>query len=102
MYATVVSYCAFIGFTRIFVGLHTLEQILTGFGSGIMVHILVAHIFYRSIEDVFIKIETRKVGFINWLSILYLLANLSVIGFYFIIDGYYPAPEEWLSKIQGS
>lgn len=100
LYAVVLLYCGFIGFTRIVVGLHTLEQILTGFGFGITIHIVVSHLLAGHIERIFVGIETRKVGFINPLSILYLLSNFLAIGLYLVVDWYYPSPQDWLDMIE--
>ena len=92
----------FIAFTRIFVGLHTAEQILTGLGSGLMVHILMGHIYADSLERLFVGIETGKTKFCNYLSSLYLGVNLIAVVFYFMIDFYYPSPQAWLEMIQKS
>lgn len=92
----------FIAFTRIFVGLHTAEQILTGLGSGLIVHILMGHIYFDTLEKLFIGIETGKTQFFNYLSTLYLGVNLMAVLFYFMIDFYYPSPQAWLEMIQKS
>lgn len=100
VYSVVIFYCAFISFSRIFVGLHTLEQILMGFGLGLIVHLLMCHIYIEKLERLFIGVETRKTFFRNPVSYMYFGANLTVIIFYLMINSYYPSPQSWIDNIQ--
>jgi membrane-associated phospholipid phosphatase len=102
IYVFTVVYCFFISFTRIFVGLHTLEQILTGLGLGIIIHLLMAHVFSDYFERLFKGIETGKTRFINVLTILYFVLNMWAIGMYVMIDNYLPTPQFWLDTIAKS
>lgn len=102
LYFGVAGYCAFVAFTRIFVGLHTAEQILLGYGFGLIFHLLIAHIFYDNFERLFTGIEAGRVGFLNPIFYLYLTFNIIVALFYVGIDSYYPAPQLWLDTIMKS
>lgn len=102
LYTSTVLYCWFISFTRIFVGLHTLEQILTGLGFGIIIHLLMAHIFFDYFISLFNGIETGKTRFWNPLTLIYFLLNAWAVGMYVMIDNFYPAPQSWLDTISKS
>lgn len=95
-------YCFFICFTRIFVGLHTLEQILLGLGLGLISHFIFLHIFDKEQEKMYNGIETGVTKVVNG----FLLGHIGMItiatGLYLYIDFYDPAPQIWLDTIAKS
>jgi len=102
IYTSWVCLWFFLSFTRIFVGLHTLDQIVSGLGFGITMHLLLAHVCYDKMYDLFEAAENGKARFFNWLSILNIILNLVWIALFFMIDQYYPAPQSWLDTINKS
>ena len=102
IYASSVFLWFFLSFTRIFVGLHTLDQIVWGLGFGITMHLLLAHVFYDKQYRLFEKLEEGKASFFNWLSITYFSLNIIWILLYFMIDNFFPTPQLWLDTINKS
>lgn len=96
------TYCIFMCFTRIFVGLHTAEQLLLGFGLGLMIHIIFMHILQDYFYDLYNGIETGKTKLFNNYIILFLIMLLFAIGLYVYIDEYDPAPQVWLDNVKNS
>ena len=52
-YILCMMYCLLVSYTRIYTGLHNLEQILAGLCFGIITHIIVAHLYLTDAIKVF-------------------------------------------------
>jgi multisubunit Na+/H+ antiporter MnhE subunit len=100
MYTFVLLYGLFIGYTRVFTGLHTMEQILIGYGFGVIVHLLMMHIFRDQIENCFIGINKKTTRmFSNPVFFLYLGLLIINIALYIRIDLYFETPKLWTDTI---
>jgi membrane-associated phospholipid phosphatase len=99
LYFLVFTWCWLIGFTRIFLGVHTIEQILTGFGLGVIVHIFVLHIFNDTFEKALEGLETGKTKFWNPILYFYIFADLSIVFLYMYNSYANPISTEWMTTI---
>ena len=85
--------------TRVTLGVHTFDQILVGFGLGLIVHICTCHLFLDKLEALFKGIETGKTPFFSRLLFMYLFFDLMVIILYNVNTTYNTTPKEWTSNI---
>ena len=79
IYSLLTLYLVAVGATRVFGGVHTLDQVLAGCCLGAIMYILIVHIFSQTIEKWFEQMQTGKIGFLNILLVFYLLMNLVVL-----------------------
>ncbi|CAI2372579.1 unnamed protein product [Moneuplotes crassus] len=102
LYVVGYSYCVFMCFTRIFVGLHTAEQLLLGFGLGLMIHILFVHILVEYFDKLYEGIETGKTRLFNRYIVLLFLMVIFATLLYLYIERFDPAPQYWLDTVKKS
>ena len=98
-YLLVVFWCFTVGMTRVSLGVHTFEQILVGFGLGLIVHICTCHLFLKQLEDAFRGIETGKTAFFSKLFYMYIGFDFIVIILYNVNTSYSFIPSEWTKNI---
>jgi len=95
----VVFWCFTVGMTRVFLGVHTFEQIIIGFSLGLMIHILTCHIIYNQIKGALEGIQVGTTSFFSKIFIMYIIFDLTVITLYNLNTTYYEIPDQWTSNI---
>lgn len=85
-----------------FIGLHTLEQILLGLGFGLITHYIFLHIFDDRLEKMYDGIETGTTKVVNGFLLGHIGMITASIGLYLYIDHFDPAPQIWLDTIKKS
>ena len=98
-YFLVVFWCLTVGMTRITLGVHTLEQILVGFGIGLIVHIFTCHIYLEQLEAAFKGIETGRTPFFSKIFFMYISFDIIVIFLYNVNTTFLSNPPEWTKNI---
>ncbi|CAI2373005.1 unnamed protein product [Moneuplotes crassus] len=100
LYVAGYAFCIFMCFTRIWVGLHTAEQLLLGFGLGMIIHIIFLHVLDGYFDKLYQGIETGKTRLFNRFIILHCIMAVAAIFMYDYIGKYDPAPEEWINSVK--
>lgn len=98
-YILVGFWCLIVGVSRITLGVHTFEQILVGFGVGLIVHIFTCHIYLDQLEAAFQGIETGKTPFFSRIFFMYITFDIIVIILYNFNVNFTSNPPEWETTI---
>ena len=94
-----VFWCFTVGMTRVFLGVHTFEQILVGFCLGLMIHIITCHLIYKQIEGILQGIHAGTTPFFSKILMMYIVFDLTVIILYNLNTTYYTIPDQWTNNI---
>lgn len=98
-YFLVVFWCLTVGMTRVTLGVHTMEQILVGFGFGLIVHVFTCHIYLDQLEAAFKGIETGRTPFFSKIFFMYISFDIIVIFLYNVNTTFLSNPPEWRKNI---
>lgn len=99
LYLLVVFWCFTVGMTRVFLGVHTFEQISVGFGLGLLIHILTCHFFYRQIESSLEGIHAGTTKFFSKILVMYLIIDVMIVALYNINTTYFAISQDWTNNI---
>lgn len=91
-----------IGFSRVFKGVHSYNQIIGGFVEGLLVSLLPSFVFYQDLFRFYISLKKRSVFSIifNWVTVSFLI--LLLITYYVHLDtqNNFKVPKNWLVNVK--
>ena len=93
----------FTGVSRVYEGMHSVDQVLSGIVQGAIVAYLFAEVLYEYMLDLFDhlgELSYFQVVVGNAYGLTMFLGNVASLILYFYSDSNYTVPEEWLTTIQ--
>eukprot|EP00347_Sterkiella_histriomuscorum_P011264 403373119 len=94
-------FCGVLGFSRIYAGVHSYNQVLSGMIWGYSLHYLICHIYYDDIIA-FIQNTRKRTLFENFWNPyikLFLIFEVIAVILYFYGITYRPTPQSWLDNM---
>ncbi len=91
-----------IGASRIYNGIHTYNQVISGYAWGLLTYASLCHVFYHDIEKFVNSIKTktsRQLLFNPFMAVFAIVQVLSVFC-YLYNRTYNPIPEKWIQNIE--
>lgn len=91
-----------IGASRIYNGIHTYNQVISGYAWGLLAYLSLCHVFFHDIAKFVNSIQTktaRQLIFNPYIGI-FLVGHALSIASYFYNCAYNPIPEKWIQHIE--
>ena len=86
------------GFGRIYNGVHTYNQVISGYAWGMAVYFTLNHIFYHQICRFICDVQNKKLSQLAWnpFTKVFALGYMVALALYFYGSKYHPTPAEWI------
>ncbi len=102
LWAAYVVFSLFIGFGRIYNGVHTYNQVIAGYAWGVCIYYTFAHILYFDVCRFISRIPSKTIGQLVWnpFTQTFIGGYILAIILYLYGSTYHPTPQIWLDNIQ--
>lgn len=94
---TLISLAIILGLSRIYNGVHTYNQVISGFTWGLITYTSLCHVFYQYITTFVTNVKTMSAWLLATSPFirLFIASHLLAIGLYEYNIAFNPIPESW-------